>query len=388
MTTKENTPTSVKRAPEEDEIDLIALAKDLWNGRKTILQWALAGLFIGLFIALASPKEFTVTSTMIPQSAESGSSKLGGLSSLAAMAGVNLSSGVGGESLSPMVYPKIVQSAPFLIELMDTPFKMAESDQPISLYTYYTAYKKPGVLGAIKKYTIGLPGLILKAVRKPANEAAANGADNKVLHLSQEQHEVAKALRNKISLTINDKEGTITLSVSLHHPELTAQVARQAQQMLQSYITTYRIQKAQEQLMFIQARYDEKKAEFIALQDKLARFRDQNRNVASAVAQTEEQRLQSEYNMAFSVYSELAKQLEQAQIKVKEDTPVLTTIEPVQVPLEKSSPNRPLILIIWTFLGGIAGLAIIFGGQFFNSLKQQWNVDQEKNEQATSKTDK
>ncbi|MHA7108852.1 GNVR domain-containing protein [Sunxiuqinia elliptica] len=374
MTTNQEQQAIKKSSSQEDEIDLIALSKDLWVGRKTIIKWVLGGILIGLFIALLSPKEFTVTSTMVPQSAQSGSGSMGGLSSLAAMAGVNLPTGSGGESLSPMVYPKIVQSAPFLLELMDTPFQMEEASQPISLYTYYTEYKKPGVLGAIKKYTIGLPGVILKAIRKSSEEIGTGDTDS-LLRLSPEQYQVAKALREKVILNINDKEGTIALSVSLHNPRLTAQVANKAQQMLQHYITTYRIQKAQEQLGFVQARYEEKKAEFMGIQDKLALFRDRNKNVSSAIAQTEEQRLQSEYNMAFSVYSELAKQLEQAQIKVKEDTPVLTIIEPVQVPLEKSSPNRPMILIIWTFLGGIIGVSTIFGKQFLATIRQRWQEE-------------
>ncbi|SFF80689.1 Wzz/FepE/Etk N-terminal domain-containing protein [Sunxiuqinia elliptica] len=371
MTTNQEQQAIKTSSSQEEEIDLIALSKELWDGRKTIIKWVLGGILIGLVIALLSPKEFTVTSTMVPQSAQSRTGNMSGLSSLAAMAGVNLSAGSGGESLSPMVYPKIVQSAPFLLELMDTPFQMEEANQPFSLYTYYTEYKKPGVLGAIKKYTIGLPEVILKAIRK-SEEATVTGNANSLLRLSPEQYEVAKALQQKVNVNINDKEGTIVLSVSLHDPILTAQVANKAQQMLQRYITTYRIQKAQEQLGFVQARYEEKKAEFMGIQDKLALFRDRNKNVSSAIAQTEEQRLQSEYNMAFSVYSELAKQLEQAQIKVKEDTPVLTIIEPVQVPLEKSSPNRPMILIIWTFLGGIIGVSTIFGKQFLATVQERW----------------
>jgi len=45
----------------EDEIDLIALAKTLWNGRKTVIRFLSAGLVLGLVFALLSPKEYTVT---------------------------------------------------------------------------------------------------------------------------------------------------------------------------------------------------------------------------------------------------------------------------------------------------------------------------------------
>jgi uncharacterized protein involved in exopolysaccharide biosynthesis len=66
-----------------------------------------------------------------------------------------------------------------------------------------------------------------------------------------------------------------------------------------------------------------------------------------------QQNLQSEYSLAFGVYSELAKQIEQAEIQVKKDTPILTVVQPVQVPDEKSGPKRSLILLTWIFLGGI-----------------------------------
>lgn len=377
MTTNNTNATAPAKptATADDEIDLIALAKDLWDGRRTIIKYILIGMLIGLLVALLSPKEYTVQTTMVPQTGQTGGSKLGGLSSLAAMAGFNLDMSSSTETLSPLVYPKILKSVSFQLELMNTPFEIADLDRPVSLFEYYTEHQKAGVLGNLKKYTIGLPGVILKALKGQEPEATpAKRSD--LIALNQQQESVLATMNQNLSLEINDKEGILTLSARFHDPSLAAQVARKAQIMLQHYITTYRIQKAQEQLNFIKDRYSEKKQEFQDAQEKLARFRDQNRNVSSALAQTEIERLQSEYDIAFSVYSELAKQLEQAQIKVKEDAPVLTVVEPVRVPLKKSKPNRPLILIIWTFLGGIIGVGIVFGRQFLGTIKQRWNEEE------------
>lgn len=358
-----------------DEIDLIALIKEMWNGRRTIRTYTLAGVLIGLLFALLSPKEYTVSTTMVPQTSQNASSQLGGLSSLAAMAGFNVDMNSSSDALSPLVYPQIVQSVPFQVELINTPFKLAEVNHPISLYDYYTEYQKSGVLANVKKYTLGLPGVIIKALKGAPDSNRIQSQDSTLISLSREQENVLKIMNEKVTLEINDKEGVITLSTRFHDPVLAAQVAHKAQVMLQTYVSTYRIQKAQDQLNYINARYQEKKDEFEGAQEKLARFRDQNRNVSSAMAQTEEERLDSEYNIAFSVYSELAKQLEQAQLKVKEDTPILTTLEPVRIPLEKSSPNRPLILIIWTFLGVIAGVGIVFSRQFLASIKERWQTE-------------
>jgi hypothetical protein len=160
-----NTPPSQVA---DDEIDLLALAKTLWEGRKTILKFIGAGIILGLVFALLSPKEYTASSTMVPQ-VSSSSSKLGGLSSLAAMAGFNLGNTSTADALSPMLYPQIMQSIPFQLELMNSKFDCPDVDHPISLFEYYTEYQKAGVLGTIKKYTLGLPFVLLKAIKAGTN---------------------------------------------------------------------------------------------------------------------------------------------------------------------------------------------------------------------------
>lgn len=73
------------------------------------------------------------------------------------------------------------------------------------------------------------------------------------------------------------------------------------------------------------------------------------------MARTREEKLQSEYTFLLGVYTELDKQKEQAKIAVTETTPILTVIEPVVVPVEKSKPFRAQKLFIYTFLGLLAG---------------------------------
>ncbi|MFR6383017.1 MAG: hypothetical protein ACLUOS_13230 [Odoribacter splanchnicus] len=45
--------------------------------------------------------------------------------------------------------------------------------------------------------------------------------------------------------------------------------------------------------------------------------------------------MNNEYTLLFGVYSELAKQREQANIQVKETTPVFTDVEPVTITTER-----------------------------------------------------
>ena len=357
--------------PAEDEIDLIALAKTIWDSRKFIINTVIVFIFLGVAVALLTPKEYTASSTLVPQVSSGSSSKMGGLSSLAAMAGFSLNMDNTTQDLSPLVYPQIIQSVPFQLELMNTLFTFSDVDHPVSLFEYYTEYAKPGILGSIKKYTIGLPFVILKAVQGEQPEVAITKNDG-TFNITKEQEKIRKMLAASISLNPDDKNGIVVLSSTFQEAQLAAQVARKSQELLQQYITEFKIKKASAQLDFIQERYEEKKKEFEKAQAALAEFSDRNKNVTSALARTQEEWLQSDYQLAFNVYSELAKQLEQAQIQVKEDTPVFAVIKPVTVPLEDNNSGF-MTLIIWTFLGGVIAIGWIFGKQFLATVKEKWN---------------
>ncbi|HZL12367.1 MAG TPA: Wzz/FepE/Etk N-terminal domain-containing protein [Prolixibacteraceae bacterium] len=370
-------PVSKPLAPtsKDDEIDLLALVKTFWNGRKTILLAVLFAGILGVLIALLSAKEYTSSTIMVPQTSQSGS-KLGGLSSLAALAGFNLDNmGGSGETMSPLVYPQIVSSVNYQLELMDIPFNFSDVDHRVSLYDYYTNIAKPGVLSSVSKYTIGLPFLLIKAIKGKETEAAIPSDLAGPVALTEEQDNVRKLIEAKVTLDLDAKQGFLTLSASFHEALLSAQVADQARELLQKYITRYKIEKASSQLAFIEERYQEKKKEFEKSQVTLARFRDQNKNVSSALAQTEEQRLQSEFSIAMNVYNELAKQLEQAKIQVKEETPVFSVLQPAMIPREKTKPKKAMIVFIWLFLGGIIGTGIVFGKEYLGDIKQKWNEE-------------
>ena len=367
-------PNSNPKPPvsNEDEIDLLVLAKTFWNGRKTIFKTILVAGILGVVIALLSPKEYTASTTMVPQTSSSGS-KLGGLSSLAAMAGFNLDNmGGSGEALSPMVYPEIVSSTPFQLDLMNIPFTFSEVNHPVSLYEYYSEIAKPSALSLISKYTIGLPGVIISAIKGDSNPKGSAETKGPIT-LSRKQESVRKMIASQVTLNLDAKQGFITLQAAFPEALLSAQVADQARELLQKYITRFKIEKASDKLSFIEQRYEEKKKEFEKAQIRLASFSDQNKNVTSAVARTEEVRLQGEYSIAMNVYNELAKQLEQAKIQVKEETPVFSILEPAMVPREKSKPKKGMIVAIWLFLGAIVGTGMIFGKEYLKDIRIKWN---------------
>lgn len=358
---------------DEEGIDIMALIKQLWDGRKTIIIWTCAFIVLGFVAALTMKRTYTVSTVMVPQlNSKSNSS----LSSLASLAGIDLGMSSSASDLSPLIYPQIVNSVPFRKELMYTPVHYSKVDTAVCMFTYATEIAKPTVMGTIKKYTIGLPGVILSAIRKPKPDIVLpeGGADDtpKPLVLTKDEVEVLKVISENVSLAVDKKEGYITLSVRGSEPIQTAELAMKAQKLLQEEITRFRIEKSQRELDYIQARYDEIKKEAESYQEQLAKITDKNQNITTTKDRIEHDRIQSKYNTANTIYSELAKQLEQAKLQVKRDTPVLAIVQPVTVP-DKPSNSRAKTLIVWTFFGGILGCGVVLARGYWPKLKEQFS---------------
>ena len=181
-------------------------------------------------------------------------------------------------------------------------------------------------------------------------------------------------LEEQLQVNVDEKQGFVSISASMPDGLQAAQMVLSAQNILQEKVINHKLKKAQEDLVFIEERYNEKKKAFEQAQKNLARYRDANRNVNTATAQTEAERLESEYQLAFSVYSELAKQVETQKIQVKENTPVFAVLQDAVVPLEKSSTSKIMTLAIWSFLGLFVGVALTFLKTFIADIKEKWEA--------------
>ena len=349
---------------EEQEIDLVELIQKMWINRWLIIKVTGVFVVLGVLVALFSAKVYTASCDIVPDTGKSGNSKM---SSLAALAGVSLGGGEDVTALSPLVYENIMNGTSFRKELMQTKIDFEDIDKPVSFFDYYTSeeYNKPNVLSYIKKYTIGLPFVILNAIRgeqpEPDYSAVGNSDGPTLETLSKDEFEAMKILGQSISLTLQEKKGFVTITSNMPEAVAAAQLAQATVVLLQKYITEFKIAKVQSNLDFIQGRYDEAKKNFEDIQVRRAAFRDANTNTNKYSARVEAEKLDAEYTLAMNLYSELAAQLEQAKIEVKKDTPMLTVVRPVTIPYKKSKPQRLQILVAFTFLGVVAGAGLVLG---------------------------
>ena len=84
---------------EENEIDIVALIKSMWAGRKVILISTAVFLALGILSALTMKRTYTVSSVMVPQLGQSRSNAA--LARLAGLSAFELSGGAP-QDLSPL----------------------------------------------------------------------------------------------------------------------------------------------------------------------------------------------------------------------------------------------------------------------------------------------
>ena len=352
----DNNPTGMTH--QEDSIDIIAILKTIWDGRKLVIKSVATFFIVGCIVALSSPVIYTSEKTFVPQTSDDQmSSAPKGLGSLAGLVGINLSSaGSSSDSyLSPLLYSKIADSEEFSINLLNEQLINWEAET-LTIKDYLS--KDAGgfnLIGFIKKYTIGL-------FSSDSPEAASlNPALSAYNFVSVEDFVMITSLQGKFSIELNDKEGYIKVIATDEDAFISTQLVSLVTKNLQSRIIALRTNKIKERLDYSKEQYDDKRSEFETLQNKVAQFKDSNKNISTAMFLSQLEKLQSEYALQQNILMTLASEYNNNKIKLNKDTPIFSVIDEVYVPNLRSAPKRSMIVIIWVFLGFVLAVGYMLG---------------------------
>lgn len=361
MTDNQNTTaaqTSSKNSIEEIRTVLLRF----WKKRKFILIVTACFAVCGLVTALCQKPKYVSTCTFVPQFASpmqaapfySRSSIMSSTESLTTI--------LTGENLSPLVYPQILKNTEFNKELMRVPLHFRESPDPISLYDYYTdpKYKKFDLIGTIKKYTIDAPRRWLSKIEPKEPEVTVPEENKKPLSVyTKKEAGVAGAISSMLDFKIDKTEFYYSLTVTAKEAIVATELCQATLELMQKYITDFKLSHARQNLKYIQELYDEAKEMYESSQLALAQYSDSNRGALTATTQIRKEQLTADYDLAYSAFSTMSQQLLAAEVKVREDTPAFAIISPASVPLGKSN-SRVTTLLKWVILGFVFSLVVVF----------------------------
>jgi len=337
---------------ERQPIDLIHIGRLLWSERKFIAKVSFAFLVVTAILVYSLPRSYSSTVMLAPEMSNT-SGISGSLSSLASMAGVSL----GNESedaIYPMIYPDVVSSNQFLVDLFDIRVRTVDKKIDTTLMTYMLKHQKSpwwsSAIKPLKKW--------LKSLKKKTEGPAADVINP--FWLSKENDELCRGLQGCINCSVDKKTDVITLSFTAQDPLVAATVTDSIREHLQHYITDYRTAKARNDLEYAQKLLSEAKVKYKETQRAYASYCDSHQNTILQSYITQQESLENAMQLAFNEYTQLTQQVQAAKAKVQERTPAFAIVQCASVPQKPSAPKRLLSMLASIIFGFLTASAYVY----------------------------
>lgn len=363
-----NNPNNINKS--SDSLELKELFDTLKQNQRTLFKSALIAFLVGVFFVVFTPRLYKTQVSLLAESSSNSPAsgllgQLGGLSGLDMGSLIGLDMGGGSVALTPDLYPEVVKSTTFLVEILQQEVYLPKKDINITVSEYLKDYTKPSISG--------WGGSVINLFKSKSEDLPIQDkVEGEPFNLSQNHIDLIKSLSSIIEISIIKSGGGLTggeskiikVSVELQDPYVSALLAEKVIASLKQYIIDYHTNKAKKDLVFIEARYLEAQVKYYDAQKALADYDDSNINVILASVNTYRNRLATENTLASNLYKGLAQKLEQSRILVQDKTPVFTVIEPAKIPLRKSKPKTIFTIISLSLIGLFIGTCIILGKEF------------------------
>jgi uncharacterized protein involved in exopolysaccharide biosynthesis len=332
----------------KSESDIIGIFLSLWANRKRIMTNCVIAGVISIIVAFSIPKQYTSTVVMAPE-ISTGKSASAGLGAIASMAGVNLANVTGGEdAFYPEIYPQIVSSTPFLLDVLNEQVESVDGEIKTTLYGYLAEHQKMPWWSWIIMKPLSFIGSLFKD--SDGDDGIVVSKGGRKMNLTKEQFSVLKDMQGRVSVAVDKGNFVITLNVTMQDQRIAAYIADVVSEKLQEYIADYRSAKARKDFDYAQVLFDESKSKYIKAQKEYADYVSQHQNVMNMRFQVEVDRYANEKNLAFAVYNQMAQSLEVARAKVQEETPVCAVVQPSYIQIKASSPKKIMLGLLFVFL--------------------------------------
>jgi len=363
-----NTSDSASDDASQD-VSVLDLLLVLVEKRSLILRTTLVVILLGCTYAFLASNTYVSTAKLSRESEQSGGSlsQLGGLGALSGGLGINLGAVTGG-GMNSEAFQEVLESREVRLSVAQDTFWFPDEQERMTFVEYVD--QPPGLLQrVIRAFTGGEEAADTTGSR--ANEVGAT-----VRRMTEQEANAVDMVSQLMSSSINKDSGLMTVSVRAEDSQLAAEVASSFIRHLTDRVRELRTAKVRERVAFVESRFEEVEAELSAAEDDLARFLEQNQNPTTATLRFQEDRLRRQVNFKQQLYSDLRGQLTQARLDVQRQQPVVTVVEEPVPPLQKSSPNRLLLIL----LSGVVGVFLGCGIAFALALAEAFGDDKHRRE--------
>lgn len=320
----------------------------IWGNRRVFFI-ALPVIFVlSAVYIFFQPRYYRTTVSLAPETEGAGSG-ISSLTSLASSFGVDLGNMDNGDAISPELYPDVFLSNDFIVGLLDEPIETEDGEVKTDYYTYLRKYQKSAPWSpAIRA---------IKRVLKPKKEKSAPtvGGDGKEIvnpfRLTEDQFGILELIKSNIVCSVDKNTGVISLKVQDQDPLVCAQMGDASMRLLQKFIVDYRTNKARANVDYYLGLESDAQKEYDAAVEAYAHYADTHRNTMLQSSISQRDALENDMQVKLNTLTAIQQQKQSAIARVRETTPVFTTLESASVPIKPAGPKRMLFVLACQILG-------------------------------------
>ena len=298
----------------------------------------LALAFVVGLVGLLRPREYTSGASFMPNQASSSNTALAGI---AAQFGVNIGAQAGN---SPEFYADLLNSHDLLRSAVLSGYVSSEG----------------------------------RAAAADSGAASSAGSRDLVqiweVSAGDSARSVEKAitlLGRRMTVGVRSQTGVVEVAVQTRDASLSRQIAARLIDLVNTFNLETRQSQAGAQRRFIEGRLQVSRRQLLQSEDSLQAFLEHNRSYQnSPELQFEESRLQRHVDLRQQVYTSLAQSYEQARIDEVRTTPVITVVDPPELPARPDRRHLFLYVGIALVLGGIVGIVLAFAASYLERARE------------------
>ena len=278
---------------------------------------------------------------------------------MAASFGYNLDNPEGGDAITPMLYPSLMEDNGFVANLFNIHVKSSDDEIVTNYYDYLKNHQKQPWWSAITKWIGGIVKSIVPKAKVPSPESGVSGKRSPYW-FTEEEEGIANIVRNAIMFTLNDKTGVISITTKAQDPLVAKILADSVQVYLQEFIIAYRTNKARVDVYHYEELVHQALAEYLRSSEEYSKFSDANKEVVMVSIQTKMNNMLKDMQIKYNTYTSLTAQYEASKARLQERIPAFTQLKGASVNVKPAGPKRMIFVIIMLILSTMVTIVVIF----------------------------
>ena len=346
--------TEEQKYNSDEVIDLRVQFAKLWKRKYLFIKVWVAAFVLACLYILPQPRTYVVDLALAPEMG--GTSATGTLSSIASSFGFNLGNAEMNDAFYPELYPELLSTNEFLVDLLYTRVQSADGAIDTTYLNYILRHHRKNPY--LKPYN-----WCLVKIKKMFEDEVAPISNTRRMdpyRLTRLEDALVKKVRKSIQCDVDIKTSVISITVKDQDPLICATIADTVRVKLQQFITAYRTNKARIDEKYYKHLADSAQIDYEEKSRRYSEFCDAHKNVVRQSFLSERDRLENELQTSMGTYNAMQAQYLAAKAKVQEQTPAFTVLRPPSVPVKPNGPKRMIFVAAVLFLSTIGTTTYIF----------------------------